>query len=159
MYQDMVGFGLNHSYSSLYPVIEGDMPDNSFSEIPYEKGFQLLFYLESLLGETNMKELIREHILAHSQQSVGYEDFVLVFEEYVDSHYNTTMAADIKSKMDWETWVKGPGLPPVELNFRTKELNESQNLANEYINDPTKSPTNFTEYKDWYSSLKVIFLE
>jgi len=63
----MVGFGLNHSYSSLYPIIDGDMPDNSFSEIPYEKGFQLLFHLEKLLGEENMQSLIREHVLKHSQ--------------------------------------------------------------------------------------------
>ena len=39
MYEDMLGFGLNNSYSSLYPVMNGDTPDNSDSEIPYEKGF------------------------------------------------------------------------------------------------------------------------
>lgn len=39
MYQDMVKYGLKNSYASLYPVIGEDMPDNSFSEIPYEKGF------------------------------------------------------------------------------------------------------------------------
>ena len=34
-------------------MLEGDNPDNSFSEVPYEKGFQFLFYLESLIGEEN----------------------------------------------------------------------------------------------------------
>jgi leukotriene-A4 hydrolase len=58
MYQDMVGYGLNHTYASLYPVVDEDKPDNSFSEIPYEKGFQLLYYLESLLGEKDMQSLI-----------------------------------------------------------------------------------------------------
>jgi leukotriene-A4 hydrolase len=39
MYNDIVNYGFNNSYSSLYPVINDDKPDNSFSEIPYEKGF------------------------------------------------------------------------------------------------------------------------
>lgn len=66
MYQSMVEFGLNHSYSALHPEIGGDKPDNSFSEVPYEKGFQLLFYLETLLGEKHFEKLIREHILTYS---------------------------------------------------------------------------------------------
>lgn len=36
---DMENFGLNNSYSALYPVLNGDTPDDSFSEVPYEKGF------------------------------------------------------------------------------------------------------------------------
>jgi len=46
MYGDMLEYGLNNTYASLYPVVGDDKPDNSFSEIPYEKGFQLLYYIE-----------------------------------------------------------------------------------------------------------------
>lgn len=46
MYSDMLGYGLNNSYSSLYPIIGDDLPDDSFSEIPYEKGFQYLYFIE-----------------------------------------------------------------------------------------------------------------
>jgi hypothetical protein len=28
----------------------GDNPDNSFSEVPYEKGYQLLLYINNILG-------------------------------------------------------------------------------------------------------------
>jgi len=57
MYNDMLEYGLNNTYASLYPVVGDDKPDNSFSEIPYEKGFQLLYYLEQeLLGETDFQE-------------------------------------------------------------------------------------------------------
>lgn len=44
-------YGLDNTYSSLHPILEGDSPDNAFSNVPYEKGFQLLTYLESLIGE------------------------------------------------------------------------------------------------------------
>ena len=35
--------------------------------------------------------------------------------------------------MDWETWVRNPGLPPVTLDFSTFEGNQSSELADEYI--------------------------
>ena len=72
MYEDMLGYGLNNSYSSLYPVMNGDAPDASFSTVPYEKGFQLLYYLETLIGEDHMQALLREYILKYSQISVHY---------------------------------------------------------------------------------------
>ena len=46
----MENYGLNNTYASLHPVLQGDNPDNSFSEVPYEKGFQLLNYMETLIG-------------------------------------------------------------------------------------------------------------
>ena len=43
MVEAMQNYGLDSSYSSLYPMmgstLDGDKPDSSFSEIPYEKGF------------------------------------------------------------------------------------------------------------------------
>lgn len=66
MYENMVSYGLNSSYASLYPVINDDKPDNSFSEIPYEKGFQLLWYLETLLGPEDVQNIIQMHIDTHS---------------------------------------------------------------------------------------------
>ena len=39
MWNDMVAYGLDTTYSSIHPVLAGDNPDNSFSELPYEKGF------------------------------------------------------------------------------------------------------------------------
>lgn len=80
MYQDMEKMGLNNSYSSLYPVIKDDKPDNSFTVIPYEKGYQLLYYLETLLGEDHMQKLLQKHITTYSQQSIVYQDFKNVFE-------------------------------------------------------------------------------
>lgn len=58
----MENFGLKNTYSSLHPVLQGDNPDNSFSEVPYEKGFQFLYYLESLIGRDEMKKFLNFYI-------------------------------------------------------------------------------------------------
>lgn len=63
MTNDMLGYGLDSNYSSLHPELGGefnnltsaDLPDNSFSEVPYEKGFQFLYYIETILGEDMMQ--------------------------------------------------------------------------------------------------------
>jgi len=59
---DMLDYGLTNSYSSLYPIIGTDFPDDSFSTVPYEKGFQLLWYIQSLIGDGPMQEMLREYI-------------------------------------------------------------------------------------------------
>ena len=70
LWVDMVSFGLNNTYSSLYPVLNGDNPDNSYSEVPYEKGFQFLYYLESLVGEENFQAFLQFYIRTNSLTSI-----------------------------------------------------------------------------------------
>ena len=44
-------FGADHEYTKLVIKNDGSVdPDDSFSRVPYEKGFSLLYYLQSLLG-------------------------------------------------------------------------------------------------------------
>jgi len=44
-YEAMETYGYWNSYSSIHPNIRQDLPDNSFSVIPYEKGYQFLYYI------------------------------------------------------------------------------------------------------------------
>lgn len=44
---DLQIFGFESNYSSLHPEIGDAFPDDSYSRVPYEKGFQLLYYIES----------------------------------------------------------------------------------------------------------------
>ena len=125
---DMLGFGMSNNYSSLYPLLDGNQfPDGSFSTIPYEKGFQLLWYLESLIGETLMNKLVRQHIYKNSLTSLNYTVFQKEFEALVRKEF--VLPERILSKMDWDAWVKQPGLAPVKQDFTTPELNASHELA------------------------------
>ena len=51
MIQDMKRYGFNDSCSSLFPDLSIKTPDESFSTVPYEKGYQFVYFLESLVGE------------------------------------------------------------------------------------------------------------
>ena len=70
LWDDISNYGVDNSYSSLYPVLNGHSPDDSFSNVPYEKGYQFLVYLESLMGEDNFQDFLRTYILKHSLTSI-----------------------------------------------------------------------------------------
>jgi leukotriene-A4 hydrolase len=155
----MNGFGMNNSFSSLYPNLTGhEYPDDSFSVVPYEKGFQFLTYIESLIGEVYMQELLRTNILTNSLKSVNYLDFKALFEGICDKYFPVPLT--IKSMVDWDAWVHAPGLSPVWQDFTTLALNSSHALADAYIKAGGQStPENYTEYKNYESNVKSIFLD
>ena len=44
-------FGEDHEFTKLIPDLSHKDPDDSFSSIPYEKGFTFLYTLEKLVGK------------------------------------------------------------------------------------------------------------
>ena len=82
MYEAMLGYGITDSFSSLTPRAgdKGKNPDDAFSTIPYEKGFQFLTYLESLDGEENFKKFINVYFTKWGYQSINADDMQATFE-------------------------------------------------------------------------------
>jgi leukotriene-A4 hydrolase len=77
MWQDMQTFAtIQPTYSSIHPVLAGDNPDNSFNELPYEKGFQTLTYLESLVGPDQFRLFLRYWVQQRFLTSVQYTDLI-----------------------------------------------------------------------------------
>lgn len=160
MFTDMKIFGLHHPFSSLHPTLDGASPDDSFSTVPYDKGFQLLYFLESLIGEDMFQTFLRKYILSHQQSSVITDELRMNWEDFVEDNFNATETNRILGSVDWDAWIYAPGLPPVQLDFTTKASNASADLAREYIKLGGKSsPANFKDFLDYYSNLKVIFIE
>ncbi|KAG0329561.1 Leukotriene A-4 hydrolase [Podila horticola] len=56
-------YGDNHPFTALRPCLRGEDPDDAFSRVPYEKGFNLLYYLEKHLGGASVFEpYLRAHV-------------------------------------------------------------------------------------------------
>lgn len=133
MYTDMNNYGLDSTYSSIHPVLEGDNPDNAFSTIPYEKGFQLLSYLESLVGEDNFQNFLRQYITKYSFQSVTTDDLRETWEVFVSNNFHGADLNKILGSVNWEEWIYMAEGSPVPLDFTTDLSNEASKLALEYI--------------------------
>ena len=159
MVSDMQNYGWDHSYSSLTPKMHGANPDDSFSSIPYEKGFQFITYLESLIGENLFQKYYRQYVNKFKFQSITVDDMKNSYINFVKEHFDEKKANNILKQIDWETWIYTPGLPPVTLNFESQEYNDAVSLAHEYIDGKGEvSPSDKDKYKEWFVSLKGIFL-
>lgn len=51
-------FGHDHEFTKLVTDLKGKDPDDAFSSIPYEKGFNFLFHLENLVGKPKFDKFI-----------------------------------------------------------------------------------------------------
>lgn len=51
-------FGHDHEFTKLVIDLKGKDPDDAFSSIPYEKGFNFLFHLENLVGKEKFDKFI-----------------------------------------------------------------------------------------------------
>lgn len=62
----MEHFGHDHEFTKLVTDLKGKDPDDAFSSIPYEKGFNFLFHLENLVGKQKFDKFI-PHVCSNPQ--------------------------------------------------------------------------------------------
>eukprot|EP00475_Leptophrys_vorax_P037942 TRINITY_DN6605_c0_g3_i1.p2 TRINITY_DN6605_c0_g3~~TRINITY_DN6605_c0_g3_i1.p2 ORF type:complete len:668 (+),score=206.65 TRINITY_DN6605_c0_g3_i1:120-2006(+) len=99
-------FGADHEYTKLIPKLDGVDPDDSFSSVPYEKGFAFLFFLEQLVGGPKVMEgYLRAHCDKFQFSTVSSAQFKSFFLDYFKDQ------SEALSKVDWDWWYTSPGLP------------------------------------------------
>ncbi len=107
-----------------------------------------------------MDKWLKEYITKYAQQSIYWEDMRTSFESFVRATYVSKDATTLLAKIDWNGWIKTPGLPPVTLDFKTPEYNAAIQLADDYIKlGGSLSPNNFKDYNGWIENLKAIFVQ
>lgn len=152
-------YGSNNSYGSLHPVIAGDNADDTFSEVPYEKGSQFLFFLEDLIGKAKLQAFFRYYLTEHKYGSVTSIDLRSTWEEWVECNFDRESVNQVLAAVNWEKWIFATALAPEPLDFMTPDIKIAQQLSSEYLAlKGQSSPANFTAYEKFNSNLKVIFL-
>ncbi|EAR84704.2 peptidase M1 family aminopeptidase (macronuclear) [Tetrahymena thermophila SB210] len=159
MVDDMNNFGMQSNYTSLNPMIQGSNPDDAFSNIPYEKGYQFLKYIESVIGQDLLQQFLRSYISEYSLKSIDYEELQAFFNKFIKINRQRD-AKKLLSQIDWDTWINQPGMPPVNLKFQTDTIPLIKSLAQSYIDLQGKgSPANYKEFLDFSLNEKCIFLQ
>ena len=150
---DIIAFGESKSFTSLQPDLLGRNPDDSFNKVPYEKGFNFLYYLEQLVNKNNFQGFMKSYIADFKNGVVKYLDFKNKFISYMTGK----VKQETLDGIEWDKWVYAPGFPPVENNFTNiyaKEVDEKVKLFYE-----DKLDKDFvTTFKGWFTLLKQNFL-
>ncbi|KNC55175.1 leukotriene A4 hydrolase [Thecamonas trahens ATCC 50062] len=108
-------FGADHPYTCLVPDLSGGIdPDDVFSSVPYEKGFALLFHLESLVGGIEpMEAFLKAYVAAFANKSVTTAEWHAFFL----AHFADSVDPAVLDAIDWQAWFHAPGMPPVTPVF------------------------------------------
>ncbi|KAG7896710.1 hypothetical protein KL908_000112 [Ogataea polymorpha] len=147
-------------YSKLVLNLKhGDDPDDSFSTVPYEKGFNLLFHIEQTLGSKEAFDpFIKHYFEKFKYKSLDTYQFLdALYEFYSDKK-------DLLDSIDWETWLYAPGLPP-KPSFDTTLADECFSLARRWIkvisNAPDSLESNFSpsDIENFTSNQNGVFLD
>ena len=161
MIDDIISFGESKSFSSLKPYLVGRHADDCFSTIPYEKGFNFLYYLEGLVNSQSdidlFRKILKQYFTKYKYQSIKYEDFREFFIETLKNELGDVKAKIILDQVDWVQWIEAPGRPPKDNDFSNKYATEVENAVENFYKNTL--PTNFNEtFIQWHTLLKQYFL-
>jgi len=115
--------------SLVLPI--GDLdPDDAYSTIAYEKGFNFLLYLERKVGTDKFEAFFQAYIKHFASKTLTSEEF----REFFVNHFATddTASAAIQD-VDWKTWYYAPGMPPEVVEYDRSLAEASEDLANKWM--------------------------
>lgn len=125
--------------SLIWDLKGGKDPDDAFSRIPYEKGFNFLYFLETKFCLEHFDGFIKHYFLKYRYKSLDSYQFLDTVKEY----FVPLGKSDVIEGIDWNQWLFTPGLPPAP-GFDTTLADACYNLADEwveYINGGSSVPT------------------
>ncbi|KAG9247972.1 putative leukotriene A-4 hydrolase like protein [Calycina marina] len=147
------GFGHDHEFTKLVMDLKGKDPDDSFSSIPYEKGFHFLYYLEKLVGKSTWDKFIPHYFRKWARKSLDSYEFKDTLLDFFSSDKDASAALE---NVDWDAWFYKPGLPP-KPDFDTSMVDKCYSLSKAWEDKDYKpSPS---DIEDLSANQIVVLLE
>lgn len=133
-------------------------PDDSFSTVPYEKGFNLLYHIEKTVGGTEVFDPFIPHYFNKFKYS-SLDTF-----QFLDTLYE--FFSDKKEQLDsidWKAWLYQPGMPPITPKFDTTLVTQCYTLADKWFSVTTgdknfKEVFNSDDIANFNANQSVVFL-
>lgn len=123
-------FGKDHEYTKLIISHDNVDPEDVYSQVAYEKGFHLVYWLDRLVGREHFDKFIPHYFTKWSGKSLDSWEFRDTFVDFFNEYGNE----EIKKKVagiDWEAKFYTPGLPE-KPEFDTSLANECYELAEKW---------------------------
>ena len=124
---------VNPTYATLHPVLAGDDPDNSYSVVPFEKGFQFMLYLQNQTATAgtnwihtfnNMQDFITYFVYNNQFTSIDQYGFRQIVESFI-ALYSKKVPSQPTSYGGWQI---NQDLQDIDWNWWMYEVGFDQNL-------------------------------
>ena len=133
---DIALFGADHPFTSLVCPLGDDDPDDSFSSVPYEKGFNLLYRLECIVGSKDFEAFAKEYLNKFKYSTVTSD----AFRKFFLAHFSKASKEKALriSELDWNELFHAPGMPKFTPDFSNSLSKASSKLGHKWISDGGK---------------------
>ena len=142
------------THTTLRPNLTGVNPDDFYSDIPYEKGYNFIYYIESLIGEELMENFFKEYFQHFKYSSIFLEDFIDYLYGFCR---NNSISEDILNEIKWEDWIYEPGPCFIENNLTNKYSIEVDKYYNGFINGILDRELK-EKISNWSHTSKTVFM-
>jgi len=140
-------------FTTLRPNLEGFSPDDYYSDIPYEKGYNFMYYIESLIGEDIMESFFKNYFEHFKYQSINFVQFKNYF---IDFCSDNNVTKDTLDKINWTAWVFSPGDIPVNFTENNKYKDQVEEIIEKIKKGNFENLEN--EFKGLYPIQKTYIL-
>ncbi|CAH2072843.1 unnamed protein product [Thlaspi arvense] len=99
---EMERFKDNLECTKLKNNQEGVDPDDVYSQVPYEKGFQFVFRIERQVGRTAFDDFLKKYIATFKFKSIDTDTFLEFLKANIPG---------IEKEINLQLWTEGVGIP------------------------------------------------
>ncbi|ORY89696.1 peptidase family M1-domain-containing protein [Leucosporidium creatinivorum] len=126
------------------PYKVGEDPDDGFSTVPYDKGANMLLYLERLVGGLEVfGDYHKAYVQRFSGLSIVTNDWLEHFWQYWSQFPEKEEI--LRKEFDVDAWLNGEGLElPVKIEYDTSLADNAYDLAARW--DSARSQDSFPEF-------------
>jgi len=115
--------------SLVLPIEDGD-PDEAYSVVAYERGFNFLLNLERKVGTKKFEAFFQEYIRHFGGGTLTSEDF----REFFVRHFSADKKARAAIEdVDWNAWYYSTGMPPEVVEYDRSLAEASELLAHKWM--------------------------
>ncbi|XP_054786413.1 leucine aminopeptidase [Prosopis cineraria] len=137
----------NMEFTKLINCQEGIDPDDVYSQVPYEKGFQFLLRIERQVGRPTFDQFLKKYIATFKFKSIDTETFIDFLKANIPG---------IEKQIDLKLWTEGTGIPPDAYEPDSSVYKMIVSLANEFVNGRIPRED---EVADWQGQEWELYLE
>ncbi len=154
-------FGEDSSYTSLHPDLSDVSPDDVFSDIPYEKGFNFVYYIESVINDNTegidyMQKFFEQYFIDFRYKSLNLDEFKSYFISFVETNI-PDQAEEMLAKINWDEWIYGTGNCPFENDFSNVYQEAADKLLEKFYNEELDESFE-KEFNSWPTLPKTYFV-
>lgn len=150
---DTITREMPEEYTRLVLDIGDQDPDDAYSSVAYEKGFNLLYALEQRVGSPQFEKFFQAYIAKFASKTVTSEEFKVFFNQ----HFQGNKAIQ---DFDWNSWLYDVGMPPETPKFDRTLAEASEKLATSWFEvDRKGNMVPSVNLSLWSSDQIVCFLD